>query len=707
MAMHGMLWRPLAWLLSCVVAAAPAGAASTSCAADALSRGVHSAAQDSVSLLQSRMNRNMSAAQSQAIRLNVSIVNGTRDAGEKGSKQEGRNPLASAATMLSHLAPVSAQLGLIGSNCSYYTGSYGQEKAPFDFWRGVQADDHPAQPVCSQGLGIFIFPSATCGEQEDGSMDQCCSQADWSKSDIADQLVSYGGPAILIAFIVQMRKSVGQAASSSDMQVWWKKYLLYTGIISYTVVLTMMAQLTQGWLSVSDRNAMLAASAFLTPVRDAFQFLEDSVSVQIGFALASGNTEAAMSILILGVMGGFLFGILGAAAMTALLFWPSAIRFLLAPSSVMDAATLPHCTLVDSAAKIVEQAHVYWLLTVWSWPLAFAGMALIGYMFGTRRIAVYGLSLALSSLSGLGIFVVFQPKTLSLMGWANFVPSLVTVLVCGTPVILAPEARAAIRPALNRLLGEDAQQDGVRNRALRDGALAMALELSTQLSITIGVYVGSSSGVSTQYQLSALQAALPKYSTAMSFAVGFVAKMRGSYLVGARSFEEFHKLVLLMAAAALALASLALISVLPHREALAFDFAENACEFATSEACAPAYIGIFGGGTGEAGTLQTSFGFFAVVAASMVVFNIARSGLYACQDFFFLGVSGIASLLFVFVPAIWYAHWVVGTPAAIFAAMYAPSVVLAVVFSARLYLNTRRMLAGADDILQVPIVSDG
>lgn len=129
-----------------------------------------------------------------------------------------------------------------------------------------------------------------------------------------------------------------------------------------------MASSTQLALPVSDRNSMLAAMAFLTPVKDIFQFLEDTTTVKITLALGANDYSSIRPIAVLGVLGGLLAGLLGALLMTCLAWWPSVIEVLLAPGSSEALTQNPQCQLLPSPDTVVDTARQLWLLTTLGQP---------------------------------------------------------------------------------------------------------------------------------------------------------------------------------------------------------------------------------------------------------------------------------------------------------------------------------------------------
>ena len=122
----------------------------------------------------------------------------------------------------------------------------------------------------------------------------------------------------------------------------------------------LIANATQRALTVPERNSMLAADAFLVPLVEIFQFLEDVVAVKISAAMVTGETHLVRHILIMGVVGGILCGTVAASVATAICSWPAAIQWILAPYSMHDSYL--QCPLVPQGPAAADSARMYWLL---------------------------------------------------------------------------------------------------------------------------------------------------------------------------------------------------------------------------------------------------------------------------------------------------------------------------------------------------------
>merc|ERR1719221_2054630 len=253
------------------------------------------------------------------------------------------------------------------------------------------------------------------------------------------------------------------------------------------------------------------------------------------------------------------------------------------------------------------------------------------------------------------------------------------------------------RVSVGALLTASKQDDvsGSKRVLLKEGFQCMLVDLCGQLSITTGVYVAGVMGTAEMYQVSAMQAAMPGFATASAAGVAYVLKLAGAVILGSGDVAAFRRLCGMAAAAALALVLLPILVVFMWSDSygLAFYFGEKACVFATSRECSPIYEGIFGSGPVR-GSLQSSFLAFAFAAASKCMYMLAKAALYSCLDFSFMARVSVGVFVVVFAPAMCVARLYFGSVLAVYVAMYLPMLVLAVVFAARLAVNTQRMADG-------------
>eukprot|EP00438_Fugacium_kawagutii_P007629 Skav221470 [mRNA] locus=scaffold1700:435987:440521:+ [translate_table: standard] len=217
---------------------------------------------------------------------------------------------------------------------------------------------------------------------------------------------------------------------------------VYLGICVTVFVSIAMASSTQLALPVSERNSMLAALAFLTPV----------------------------------------------------------IEVLLAPGSAETLQRNPSCGLLPTATDVVTTARGLWLLTSWSWPLQFCSMVLSGLLMGAREFALYGMATILSQGALAGIWFMGGVQDLHLLGWATFISQLVLCLSLAlclafhVPLrrkmgLLLPEGMRDMTEALEP--SERRSGASMSKEVLLDGVLAMVLDLALQFAGTVSVYVAA------------------------------------------------------------------------------------------------------------------------------------------------------------------------------------------------------------------------
>ena len=162
--------------------------------------------------------------------------------------------------------------------------------------------------------------------------------------------------------------------------------------------------------------------------------------------------------------------------------------------------------------------------------------------------------------------------------------------------------------------------------ASREGFLAMLLDVSAQMSVTLGIYTaGTRLGLGAMYQISSLQAAFPQFGLAWIWGITYILRLSGTQMVFRGDYEQFRGLFIFAVRYCTLLIVAVTFSVIPFKDALAFHQAEQACDYASDLACLPHYEHIFGGGGSKLGTLQETFMYFFVpVLFARCFFQAAR-----------------------------------------------------------------------------------
>jgi len=360
-------------------------------------------------------------------------------------------------------------------------------------------------------------------------------------------------------------------------------------------------------LSVTMRNALVTSDAFIVPIREVFQFLPDVVLVKVNLALAAGALKEVRRALRLGTISGLVLGTLAALVMTGIAYWPSVIEFLVAPYTLHEATW--NCPLVPTATVVVEETRVYVLLRVWKWPFEFMNIALGGFLLGAAEWWSLALLMLVEQVLGMILFLAWFIKvpTLETLGWIHFISSVfATAFMFGALCLNKPlrekyglskvtaqsdssEQKDTLEPSEenSRSSSEAAEMKAnSMKESFIHGLCAMALDVSVQLSLTVGVYIaGSTLGMGALYQISSLQAAFMIYGVQFILLPALGFKIKGTEYIAKREYKEYHDLFQRMMYAASALAVTCVVTLLPFRESVSFQLAEQACEYASEPSC--------------------------------------------------------------------------------------------------------------------------
>jgi len=202
--------------------------------------------------------------------------------------------------------------------------------------------------------------------------------------------------------------------------------------------------------------------------------------------------------------------------------------------------------------------------------------------------------------------------------------------------------------------------------------------------------VAASRGLGTSYQIAAMQSAMPSYGMGWVMGFGLAIKAVGPKMIAqgnAKGFAFFVAFILVYVVALIGVVGVGAIA--PFGEAIAANYGETACPFATELGCAPIYHEIFAGRS----PLSLSFAVtFSASCSLNMLYLIVKPALYAMLDFDFMCLASLASLV-CFVPCMLVAIYLFDAVApAIWLAMYSPHIILIPVFLARLGHNVRKLL---------------
>lgn len=446
------------------------------------------------------------------------------------------------------------------------------------------------------------------------------------------------------------------------------------------------------------------------------------MTVRINFAIAAKQYQELNILMNWGVAGGLVTGIIASLIASGLAgINKNVFVKLINPGLEKDLIQYPNCHLLPSIDQMTSVTEPYWYYKTWTWPLIFIGLVLNGFFLGSGNWAMYGWP---SALGGAALFWVWLANydsvenRLELLGLAYFAYSIVSFTWVAVYLLLDRPLRrqyglhflccpkgSKLKKLDDReqpLLAFEEESRTERQQSIKnaknmgweliiEGLKAMSVDVTLQLSITIGIYVAAYHGVSCAYQLSALQSALPAFGVAWVIGFGVILKIIGSQLIASRKYKMFQHFtfIFLLLCTGFGLAALIILS---SGDEVAYGYGETACSYATSTECVEIYDGVFNGHGG----LKSAFvDVFWIVNVLQAMFTILKASLYSCLDFTFMAWASLAALVVVFIPAILIADLVFpSNVAAIFVAMYAPHFALILVFAWRLRRNTKVMLAG-------------
>ena len=145
-----------------------------------------------------------------------------------------------------------------------------------------------------------------------------------------------------------------------------------------------MKKSIQTTLSPTDRAAQMAMDAVLTPVEEVFAFLEDTMTVKVGYALAAGRHGELNTLLNISVLGGLLCSIVAFGLIFLVTLNESVSGAVLNPSETSNKVLIARgCTWIPTTQAILVHAKEYWLLTAIAWVPSFISRGIIGFFVGT------------------------------------------------------------------------------------------------------------------------------------------------------------------------------------------------------------------------------------------------------------------------------------------------------------------------------------
>ena len=463
-----------------------------------------------------------------------------------------------------------------------------------------------------------------------------------------------------------------------------------------------MKKSIQTTLSPTDRAAQMAMDAVLTPIQEVFAFLEDTMTVKVGYALAAGRHGELNALLNISVFGGLLCSITAFAVVFLVTLKESVAGAVLNPSESSNEELIARgCTLIPTTQAILVNAKAYWLISAVAWVPSFISSGVNGFFVGTVDLPpmLIGQLVNLTVPIGLwfGLLNGTQMYPLTILALAYTVPQFVTTtaqfgyLSCKK----ATREKYALR-MMCPLWGSSPASSNFA-QLLKECALQgfqlMLVDVAVQLSTSITNYMAASDHFETAFKLGAAESAYWSFGPQYLAPTMMLVKIFGSKMIANGQYELFLRVFFFATLVASSLAISAILAAAVKADFVAYDYGSSACVYASQTECASAYASIF---SQEGNGLDSMFEVFGPTVGLNLFFGIFRTGLMACHDFSFIAKGAVGSLVLVYVPAILMAKFVFKTPLSYYIAMYVPHVALLFVFGWRMWTHIQCMRKGRD-----------
>ena len=97
----------------------------------------------------------------------------------------------------------------------------------------------------------------------------------------------------------------------------------------------------------------MSMSVFLTPVEEIFAFIEDTMTVKVGYALAAGRFTDLNILLNISVMGGFICGFVAFLLMALVTLNDTFAGYILNPSEISNQKLIDAgCTIIPTTEEL-------------------------------------------------------------------------------------------------------------------------------------------------------------------------------------------------------------------------------------------------------------------------------------------------------------------------------------------------------------------
>jgi hypothetical protein len=606
---------------------------------------------------------------------------------------------------------------------------------------------------------ICIYETKAC---EDNSFTNSCCESSNSLDAAASvwlySLIAFGVPYIILQVCVKRMRSSNSkndkttipqrgnlwSAMMKNMSPCAKYMYVFIFFVSITAMVfesTIMPKSIQKTLSPTDRASQTAMDSFLIPVEEIFAFIEDTMTVKVGYAIASMRYKDLNILLNISVIGGAICGGIAFILMVLIAVNDDIAGYILNPSEKSNQILIKNgCTLVPSTNDILQNAKVYWMLKSLVWIPSFMSKGLAGFFigilelfpnlfpgiinavvpislwFGLLSIDIYPLTiLGISSCAStwvvwltyfiyLGINKNIRKKY-KLKCLCNEILTNLFCCCCRRDnfIDVPYNTFTNSNESSNNNNADDGDNDNnalsssmdirkTMQECVYDGFQLMLVDLAIQLSTSVTTYVAATEHFEIAFKIAAPQAAY--WSFGPQYLVGsmFIFKMMGSTLIASGKHRMFLGLFSFICILTISLMIGAVLAAYTTDIYTAYNFGSSACIYATKQECGSSYASIFAGKD----SLQSVFDAFGWVVGFNLIFFLLRGSLMICHDFDFLAKAAVSSFFLIYLPAIFIAKFYIQTSVSYYVAMYIPHFALIVAFGWRMYRHLQCLKNGSD-----------
>jgi hypothetical protein len=498
--------------------------------------------------------------------------------------------------------------------------------------------------------------------------------------------------------------------------------LFLAGIIASVQERIIMTRSIQATLLPTDRASQMAMSAVLTPIEEIFAFLEDTMNVKVGYALASCRYQDMNALINISAIGGLICGTLAFLLALLLTLNDSMAGALLNPSESSNRVLIDQgCRLVPTTEELLNNAKVYFVLSASTWIPSFMGKGLTGFYMGTAELVPYLFQIVVAASVPIGIWFGLLGNAsvypLTALALAYTVPAFLNTammfgyLVCKTSIREKFKIRCLCCDVIrsqpsNRDEGKSygaiqrGESDGFsRERFFEllrecavEGFQLMVVDVTIQLSGSLTNYIAASDHFEIAYKLGAAESAYWSFGPSWLMGSMMFFKLLGASIIANGRYTFFRGFFYSVGILTLSLSIGAIVAAAMKKQYVAFEYGASACIYASQEKCASSYASIFQGSD----DLSTLFEYFGPTVGLNLFFIFLRASLMTCHDFHYIAKTATASFFVVYLPALFLAKFVFKSAISYYVALYIPHFALIFVFGLRMKKHLHCMEEGID-----------